>query len=162
VNGRVVFLLVLGLAQMTGDLLGLRPLQGLAAATAASPAPKVFSSVRGLETFSTRFFVEWDDTSGTPHSIQLTPEVYGRLGGTYNRRNTYGAAVAYAPVFAADERTQGMLVSVARYALCGEAPLVREFGVDPEQMAGPVRLRLVPRDGTEPAGLAMEFTAPCE
>lgn len=155
-------LLALGLAQMTGAVLGLAPLRGLAAATAASPAPKVFSSVNGLETFSTRFFVEWEDTSGASHSVQLTPEVYARLEGTYNRRNTYGAAVAYAPIFADDDRTRGLLVSVGRYALCGDAPLVREFGVDPASLAGPVRVRLVPREGTDTDDLILEFTAPCD
>ena len=96
----VIALLVLGLAQMAGSVLGIIPLQGLAAATAASPAPKVFSSVDGLETYSTQFFLDWTDLSGSEHSLALTPEVYGKLRGTYNRRNTYGAALAYAPIFA--------------------------------------------------------------
>ncbi len=39
-------LLTLGLAQMAGDVLGIRALKGIAAATAASPAPKVFSAVQ--------------------------------------------------------------------------------------------------------------------
>ena len=120
-------LLVLGLLQMLGDVLGIAPLQGLAAATAASPAPKVFSTVQGLETYSTKFFVEWSDLSGKEHSLQLTPEVYSQLEGTYNRRNTYGAAVAYAPIFAGSERTQKMLISIGRYALCGDAPLLRDL-----------------------------------
>ncbi len=157
-----VALLVLGLAQMAGVALGVPAIQGLAAATAASPAPKVFSTVKGLETFSTRFFVEWSDTSGAAHSVQLTPEVYGELEGTYNRRNAYGAAVAYAPIFADDERTQGLLRSIGHYALCGDAPLVREFGVDPATLDGPVRLRLVPREGTDTGDLLLEFTAPCD
>ena len=46
---------------MTGDLLHLSALKGIAAATGASPAPKVFSAVKGLETFSTQYFVEWID-----------------------------------------------------------------------------------------------------
>src|ERR1700733_2160100 len=56
-----VFLLVIGLLQMTGDLLRVPQLKGLAAATGASPAPKVFSSVQGLETFSSDFYVAWKD-----------------------------------------------------------------------------------------------------
>lgn len=159
---RSAFLIVLGLAQMTGAALGLASLQGLAAATAASPAPKVFSSVRGLETYSTRFFVEWTDPSGEQHSIQLTPEIYSRLEGAYNRRNTFGAAVAYAPVLADEERTRAMLVSIGRYALCEDAPLLREFGLDPDAIEGPVRVRLVPKAGTTPDPLMLEFVAPCD
>jgi hypothetical protein len=59
-----VFLLALGILQMAGDVLRLPALKGIGAATDASPAPKVFSSVRGLETFSTRFEIEWTDTNG--------------------------------------------------------------------------------------------------
>ena len=51
-------LALIGFAQMTGDLLHLSALKGIAAATGASPAPKVFSAVKGLETFSTQYFVE--------------------------------------------------------------------------------------------------------
>jgi hypothetical protein len=65
----VVLLLALGLLQMAGDLLRVPALKGLAAATAASPAPKVFSAVRGLETYSTRFFIEWTDIAGRSHSV---------------------------------------------------------------------------------------------
>ena len=71
-NRAAVLLLVVGLLQMSGDLLertGLkavgRPLKGVGAATTASPAPKVFSAVRGLETYSTRFTLEWTDRDGT-------------------------------------------------------------------------------------------------
>lgn len=158
----VTGLLALGLLQMLGDVLGLPALRGLAAATAASPAPKVFSTVQGLETYSTKFFVEWSDNSGMEHSLQLTPELYTQLKGTYNRRNTFGAAMAYAPILADSERTRKMLVSVARYALCGDAPLLREFGMDLDQIDGPVRVRLEPLRGTDTADLITHFTAPCD
>ncbi|HEY3305277.1 MAG TPA: hypothetical protein VGL70_17270, partial [Candidatus Binatia bacterium] len=80
-------LLLLGLAQMAGDLAGLTALKGIAAATGASPAPKVFSAVKGLETYSTRFFIQWNDPAGAVLSVQLTPNMYARLRGPYNRRN---------------------------------------------------------------------------
>ena len=85
-------LLALGLTQMAADLLGLAPVKGIAAATLASPAPKVFSAVRGLETFSTRFFVAWPGTDGSHHFHEITPERYARLRGPYSRRSVYGAA----------------------------------------------------------------------
>ena len=158
----IVALLILGLAQMTGAVLGFGPLKGLAAATAASPAPKVFSAVDGLETYSTSFFLEWTDLAGGEHTLKLSPEIYSRLEGTYNRRNTYGAALAYAPIFAEGDRTRGMLIAIARYALCGDAPLLREFGLDPTQIKGPVRVRLQPLEGTDTGELTTKFVAPCE
>jgi hypothetical protein len=155
-NNAAVGLLVLGLLQMTGDLLdhaGLgqvgRPLKGVGAATTASPAPKVFSAVRGLETYSTRFSLEWTDRAGEPHRVLLTPELYHRVRGPYNRRNVYGAALAYGPVLVTDERTRPMFEAVTTYALCGEAPLLRELGIDPSEVTGPLRVRYEPAPGTD-------------
>jgi hypothetical protein len=162
-NKAAVFLVALGLFQMTGDLLERyvyapagRALKGLGAATTASPAPKVFSSVRGLETYSTRFFIEWTDRAGAAHTLHVTPEIYGRLQGPYNRRNVYGAALAYGPVLPAELREP-----VMRYALCGDAPLLRELGIDAEQIAGRVRIRYEPLSGTDLGGLPNLLEAPC-
>jgi hypothetical protein len=167
-NKAAAALLALGLLQMAGDLteraglpaLG-RPLKGIGAATTASPAPKVFSSVRGLETFSTRFYVEWTDRGGQEHSLLLTPEIYGQLRGPYNRRNVYGAVLAYGPVLATDPRTEPLFRSVARFALCGEAPLLRELGIDPTEVRGPVRVRYEPRPGGDMGDLPRVLEVPC-
>ncbi len=141
-------LLLIGLAQIAGDLLGLLPLKGIAAATGASPAPKVFSAIRGLETYSTRFFLEWNGGR-----VELTPEIYSRLRGPYNRRNVYGAALAYAPVIPKQLRDP-----VMRYALCGRAPLLRELGIN---ASGAVAVRLEPLPGTSLGSLQTRFEAPC-
>ena len=157
----VPVLLTVGLLQMTGDLLKIDWLKGFGAATVASPAPKVFSAVRGFETFSTRFFLEWSDIGGRPHSLEITPEIYSRLQGPYNRRNVYGAAMAYGPILASDDRTRPMFNSVFRFALCGKAPLLKEFGIDPSRVNGPVRVRFEPLEGTEMGDLPQLLEAPC-
>ncbi len=150
-------LLVLGLAQMAGDLCGLPAVKGIAAATAASPAPKVFCSHKGLETYSTRFFLEWEDLDGKAHSLQFTPELNQKLLGPYNRRNVYGAVIAYGPVLATSPHGRPMFEAVLRYALSGEAPLLREIGVDPKTIRGKLRLRLVPIREGDLAGLPTVF-----
>jgi hypothetical protein len=162
-NKAAAFLLAVGLLQMTGDLLertGIEPagraLKGFGAATTASPAPKVFSSVRGLETYSTRFYLEWTDLDEVDHSLHVTPEVYARLQGPYNRRNVYGAALAYGPVLPEELRDP-----VMRYAVCGEAPLLRELGVDPARVKGPVSVRYEPLPGTDQGDLPRKLEAPC-
>jgi hypothetical protein len=127
---------------MSAETLGLRSLAGAAAATAASPRPKVFSSVRGLETYSSRFVLEVDG-----ERIALTPDRYAALRGPYNRRNAYGAVSAYGPVLASDPATAPLFDAVARHALCGEAPLLRELGV---RAGASVRLHVEPRPGTSP------------
>jgi len=150
-----VFLLLLGLLQMAGDVLGLRALKGIGAATNASPAPKVFSTVSGLETYSSRFFLEWKDRAGGERSLQITPEIYARIRGPYNRRNVFGAVFAYGPVLPAALREP-----VMRYALCGPAPLLHELGIDPATVEA-VRIRLEPLPGTGPRGLPLVLDAPC-
>ena len=155
-----VLLLLVGLLQMAGDTLGVPVLRGLGAAWGASPAPKVFSEVRGLETYSTRFRLEWTDTSGASRELELTPEVYGRLLGPYNRRNVYGAALAYGPVLVSDERTRRLFRAVVGYALCGEAPVLRELGIDPANASG-VRLRYEPVLGSDMGTLPRVLEAPC-
>jgi hypothetical protein len=147
-NRAAAILLTVGLLRIAGDVLHVPALQAVGAVTGASPAPKVFSSVQGLETFSSEFFIEWTDRSGTAHSLKLTPEVYERVQGPYNRRNVFGAALAYAPVLESDGRTREMFDSVVGYALCSRAPLLREIGIDPGKLAGPPHVRLVPRPGT--------------
>lgn len=143
-----VFLVVLGLAQMAGDLAGLLPLRAVAAATGASPAPKVFSSVQGLETYSTRFFL---DLGG--QRVELTPGLYSRMRGPYNRRNVYGAALAYGPVL-----PPSLLEPVMRHALCGDAPLLRELGLRATETPA---VELEPLPGTSLGGLGTRFEAPC-
>ena len=156
-------IVALGLAQMAGAIRGLPVLQGLAAATAASPAPRVFTTVDGFEGFSTRFFVEYVDVDGARRSIEITPERYARVAGPYNRRNAYGAVVAAGPVLSKRPVTAPMVDSVARHALCGAAPLLRELGVDPAQVGSPIVLRYVPRPGAPPPeGVPLRLTVDCD
>jgi hypothetical protein len=155
------FLLAVGLAQMIGDLAGIPALRGIAAATAASPAPKVFSSVSGLETYSSRFTIEWTDEQGREQDLAVTAERYAGVRGPYNRRNVYGAALAYAPVLAADPRTRPAFEQVARYALCDRAPLLRELGVDAGAPRGARRVRIEPRRGLAPVRLPLVFEVSC-
>lgn len=157
-----ILLLVLGLLQMAGDLLHIPAIKGIAVATAASPAPKVFSAVRGLETYSTRFFVEWTDKAGQPKSVEITPERAERMRGPYNRRNVYGAVLAYGPVMQSDPSLRPMFESVSGHALCGDAPMLRELGIDTADMKSPPRIRLVRRSGVAASDLPLLFEAHCQ
>jgi len=147
--------------QMAGDILRLPVLKGIGAATNASPAPRVFSSVRGLETFSTTFLIEWKDHSGVVHSIQIAPEMYSRLRGPYNRRNVYGAVLAYGPVLQSDSRTRAMFDAIAVHALCGDSPLLRELGLQLRDIAGSISIKLLPRRGSKTDDLPLVISPPC-
>jgi len=156
----VALLLALGLLQMAADLLHAPRIKAVAAATAASPAPKVFSAVNGLETYSTTFYLEWTDRTGNFHSVPVTPERSSGLRGPYNRRNVFGAVLAYGPVMQTDPALRPMFESVARFALCGTAPMLRELRVDPTQV-GALRVRLVPRAGSKTGNMPLTLEAPC-
>ena len=147
--GAAIFLVLLGAAQMLGDLLGFLPLKAIAA-TGASPAPKVFSAVQGLETYSTRFFLDLGD-----RRVEVTPELYSRIRGPYNRRNVFGAALAYGPVLPPELREP-----VMRYALCGDAPLLRELGLRRAGVPLPA-VELEPLPGTSLGKMQTRFEVSC-
>lgn len=156
-----LLLLILGLLQMAAVLANISPIQGLAAATVASPAPKVFSVSGGLETYSTKFHLEWKTQAGKSMSLEITPELYTYLKGPYMRRNVYGAILAFGPVLYSDERSRPLFDSAAEYALCGDAPVLRELGIDPKEVAGNVRVRFIPREGMDIDPLPDLIEVPC-
>ena len=154
-------LALVGFAQMAADIFSCPALKAVAAATAASPAPKVFSAVKGLETFSTRFFIEWNDATGAQHSVEITPERYAHLRGPYNRRNVYGAVLAYCPVLESDTHTASLFNEVSTYALCGNAPLLHELGI-PAEATESLHIRLEIRPQVDvPSDLPLTLWAHC-
>ncbi len=155
---RAILLVALGFLNLAGIALQSPKLSGLAMATAASPAPSVFTTVDGLETFSSTFTVEWSDEAGE-HSLLVEPSAYRGIEGPYNRRNMYGAVLAYGPVLRTRETTREMFDDVAAYAICGDAPILRELGINPET-ARDVRVVVAPREGSRPA-LPLTMEAQC-
>jgi hypothetical protein len=144
-NGVALALGAVGLLQITGELTGVASLRGIGAATAVSPFPKVFSDVNGLETFASEFIIEVHTPDGDSSRTLITPELYRRLGGPYNRRNVYGAALAYAPRF-----PTGLWEAVFCYGLAPGGPLRRELGLPqgPARIAIRIRTRTRGRDDT--------------
>lgn len=122
-NAAALLLLAIGCTQMTGYLAGCKTLRGLGAASAASPFPKVFSAVRGYETFAADFEIVYDD-GGETVRVPLTPERYALLRGPYNRRNVYGAALAYGPRLPRD-----LWEPVFRHAMRQDGAFHRELGL---------------------------------
>jgi len=154
-------LVVIGVGQIAADLAGLPLLKAAISAWGASPAPKVFSSVEGLETFSTKFRLEWRHPDGSAASAELAPEMYERLEGPYSRRNVYGAALAYSPILAGNSATRQMFEAIARYAFCRPDGLVEELGLGPAK--GPYRIVLIPKRSTTPEStLSLEHRIECD
>jgi hypothetical protein len=131
----------LGCLQAFGDLTGLLPAKALGAASHASPAPKVFTAHEGLETFSARFLIGYRDASGNLRSLELTPAVNKKLRGPYNRRNTFGAAIAGAPLLQGSDLLRPMHNAMLHHAFCRERNLLTELGVT--NLQGPFTLDIV-------------------
>ena len=123
-----VGLVALGSLGMIGDLSGTPWLYGLGLATGAAPAPKVFTSRDGLEAFSSEFVLRFDDDDGA-HEVTLTPALYSRLEGPYNRRNPYGATFAGGPFLANQPATAPMLEAVGEWTFCREQGALAELGL---------------------------------
>jgi hypothetical protein len=87
--------------------------------------------------------------------------MYAKLRGPYNRRNVYGAALAYGPVLASDPRTRAMFDEVSRYALCGDRPILRELDIEVARDAR-VRIRYEPVGSTDLAGLPSVLEPACK
>lgn len=117
----------LGLLHMAADLAGLTKFKAVLAATTLAPAPKVFSAINGFETFSNRFLLSFD-SDGSERRTEVTANRYQRLEGPYNRRNVYGAALAYGPVLTQSERGKILFDAVARYAFCRPTGILTELG----------------------------------
>jgi hypothetical protein len=154
-------LIVLGCAQMAGDVLRIPVLKAIGAATGASPAPKVFTAQDGFETYANRFFLEWQDAAGVKQVLELTPEVYSSIKGPYNRRNVYGAVFSYAPVLDANPVTRPMFRAVLQRTLCGSPSVLAEVGVPPEARNG-LRIRLAPRRANESQRYALVQEVRCD
>jgi hypothetical protein len=122
-------LIVIGSIHMAADIVGAERLEALANAAQASPAMKVFTSHEDYETFSPRFEIRYVSIGGEQRTLELTPSTYAGLAGPYNRRNAYGAALAYAPVLIEAPRTRAIVPTVLRYGFCDPGPLVAELGL---------------------------------
>lgn len=123
-DAAAIFILLFGLTQMAGDLLGHRVLKGIGAASAIAPCPKVFCDVNGLEGFASTFTMRIETHSGETREIDITPQLYARLRGPYNRRNAYGGAISFAP-----KLPPRLSQSVYDYGWSNKGPLRRELGL---------------------------------
>jgi hypothetical protein len=108
---------------MVGDTLGSRVVKGLGAISAIAPFPKVFCEFEGMEGFACDFTVRFN-IGDERRCIPITPELYARLAGPYNRRNVYGAALAGGP-----KLPRAIWEAVFRYGFAENGPLRRELGV---------------------------------
>lgn len=122
--------------KVIADIFGFQQLSAVAAVTNVAPAMKVFTAHKGYETYSSRFELSVDFDDGQTITLELKPENYAGLKGPYNRRNVYGALIAYGPVLVKSPVTQPMWNEMAKRAFCGDVSVLSELGFN---HASPVR-----------------------
>ncbi|MDE0224572.1 MAG: hypothetical protein OXP28_05495 [Gammaproteobacteria bacterium] len=126
---QATMIVCLGCLQMAGDIFDLPVVKAFGAVSHISPAPKVFTTQNGFETFSSTFVLHaWDKKHGVT-ALPLTPEVNALVRGPYNRRNAYGAALSYGPVLARSPRTAPMFWSVLQFGLCSDQGVAADLGL---------------------------------
>lgn len=112
---------------MIGSLTGIRLLRGIGLASGIAPHTKVFCDSDGYEAFAASFILTGRLANGTSWEKPITPELYHHLEGSYNRRNVYGAALAFAPRLPEDLRGE-----LLRQAMAPESPLRQELAIPEE------------------------------
>ncbi len=104
------------------------PLSQQSAAFVSSPLPLVFSSFKGVETFSTTFDLSVGFTNATRMNIALDVERYSQLTGSYHRRNIYGAIFAFGPFFDTPQSIK-MRQDILHYGICEPGLVRQEMGM---------------------------------
>ena len=119
-----------GTTAMLGEILKFPALKGVGLASGAAPFTKVFCQAESLEdkqkfeTFAAEFWLHYRLENGTEMKLRLTPETYQQLQGPYQRRNVYGAAIAYAPALPPDLKQ-----ATLHYALVSPGKLRQELSI---------------------------------
>ena len=121
-NYLYIFVVFIGCIQIIGHIVGVKEVKAFGMLTASSPLPIVFTEVKGVETFASDFYIEYLNKNKKHVSEQITPEMYAKLKGPYNRRNVYGAAISYGPIL-----NEKILNPVLEYGICKKV-LLQEMG----------------------------------
>ena len=142
------FLLTIGLIQIGSDVCGLQKIKGVAAAWGASPCPKVFTTINGLETFSSRYFLSWKNKNRETVTIEITKNLAKQLKGPYNRRNVYGALLSYGPILKNLDGAKQLYSSIIDYALKNQKVLLQELNLSDEEIFEEIELITLPKRGS--------------
>lgn len=153
------FLVGLGSLQMVGDVAGAPKLAAVAAALQVAPAMKVFTAHQGYETHAARFSLHWRNANGEVQALRLEPGSKAAIVGPYNRRNVYGAALAYGPLLRSDPRTRAMQERVMHYAFCQPGRLRAELGIP--TLARELRIEITPLRTDARRDLPYAWQVPC-
>jgi hypothetical protein len=153
-----IILCLFATVKVIADVLGFERLSALAAVTNVAPAMKVFTAQKGYETYSSKFELTISYSDGQTVIAQLNPRKYSGLRGPYNRRNVYGALIAYGPVLVSNPKTHSMWKAMANRSFCGESSVLSELGFNNNSGISSATIRYlgqVKTEGTYPTELSV-------
>lgn len=153
-------LLLVGLFGMGADLIDIPPLRAAATATAASPTPRTFSTVRRAELFSAQVSLRWRNPDGQSVTTELSPARFSAVTGPARRRSLYMVVLRLGPILASTPRFRPMFEAISSATLCGDRPLLRELGIDPAQVTDPISINIQPKHQI-PEGISLHLELPC-
>lgn len=113
--------------KVIANIAGWKDVSSLATMTNLAPAMKVFTAHEGYETYSGKFIIEAVYKDGSSEKQQITSKQYANLQGPYNRRNVYGALIAYGPILNTNPQTKPMYDAMSYYAFCQEPSILQEL-----------------------------------
>ena len=120
-------LIFLATIKIIATLMGWDKVVGIASMTNLTPAMKVFTAHKGYETYSSTFIIKATYADGLSEKKTVTSKIYSHLEGPYNRRNVYGALIAYGPLLAQNPKTKAMYDAMTKYAFCKEPNILTEL-----------------------------------
>lgn len=121
-----VLLIAIGLLQIVGFISQLSWLKGVGQLTVASPLPIVFTQQKGIETFASNFYIEYEEKPESKKRIQITPALYHKFKAPYNYRNVLGATISYGPIL-----PKNMVNSVLNFCFQSPGEISKALGLIP-------------------------------
>lgn len=122
------FLIFLATVKVVADIFDFKKLSALAAITNLAPAMKVFTAHDGYETYSSKFSIKVIHFDGEVVEKNIDSKTYAGLEGPYNRRNVYGALIAYGPYLTSKSNTNKMWQVMADNSFCRKKSVLSELG----------------------------------
>lgn len=103
-----IFLIIIGMLQITGYVIKSPLLRGLGFSYGASPLPTVFGTVKGVEGFATRHTIHFINKYGAADSLALDKKVFNNLKVSYLLKNAYSIFLAYPHMLKAGQVENGI------------------------------------------------------
>lgn len=122
-----IILVILGMLQMIGFILGNHKVLLIGQSLALSPLPRPFPDINKYEYFASDINYEVMLTNGTKYFIQQDRNRLSKLEGPHKRRIVYIAAIAQSP-----RLPKYIYNSVLVYGFCNNGPLSKLLGINDE------------------------------